>query len=543
VPVAPTDIQIAGFAKYASAGFRALQTCFSCTIGAMTNRDENSGTSKYTERAAGVLLHITSLPSPWGVGDIGPGAVSFADFLCRSGQRYWQMLPIGPTDGALGDSPYSGESAFGGNVLFINPEWLAEDGLLTKDDLSGSIRLPEGKALYDEARALKYPLFKKAFAKARNDSIENDFQRFKAENAFWLDDYACFLVCKERFEGKPWFLWPRDLRDREPEAMSALLREAAYDLEFYRFCQFLFGRQWERLRGHCSQKGIYLVGDIPIYVSHDSADVWAHRELFRLDEAGRATEVAGVPPDYFSKDGQRWGNPLYRWDIMKERGFRWWTGRLKRSLGLFDILRIDHFRGFFGYWTVPASEATAKNGWWEQGPGDAFFKTLRERFPDLPFLAENLGVITPDVTEGIQALGVPGMRVLLFGFDGNLEENPHYPAQHAPRDWVYTGTHDNDTSRGWLKNEASPEARKNLESVLGKVPEQGSVAGALVAMAMESPCETAIIPIQDILDLGSSARLNRPSKRKGNWLWRLRPGDTNPDIAAELGETTVRAGR
>jgi len=508
----------------------------------MRNRDHNTNAQNTKNRSSGVLLHITSLPSPWGVGDMGPEAVKFADFLCRCGQRYWQMLPTGPTDGAMADSPYSGASAFAGNTLFIGLKWLIEDGLLAKDDLPDKARLPADKALYEKARSLKYPLFQKAFATARGH-VEKYFQSFKIKNASWLDDYARFRVCKERLGGKPWFLWPHELRDRHPEAMAALHREAADDLEFHRLCQFLFGRQWSRLRGYCSQKGIELVGDIPIYVSHDSADVWAHRKLFRLDEAGRATEVAGVPPDYFSKDGQRWGNPLYRWTAMKERGFQWWTDRLQRTLALFDTVRIDHFRGFFGYWAVPAAEKTAKHGCWEPGPGDAFFAALRTNFPDLPFLAENLGVITPDVTEGIRKLGVPGMRVLQFGFDGDPGDNPHYPLNHAPGDWVYTGTHDNNTSRGWFEQEASPEAKKNLTNHLGKLPAPWDIAGEFMTMAMESPCKTAIIPMQDVLGLGAQARLNRPSKPKGNWLWRLRLDDINPDIEQGLAAAAARSGR
>lgn len=471
-------------------------------------------------RTSGILMHISSLPSPWGTGDLGPGADSFVDFLVNAGQGLWQMLPLSPTDPGQANSPYSGLSAFAGNPLFISPEILADDGLLDPSDIKAPGGFPAASADYVCSARAREPLFRKAFAAMRS-MPDPGFSSFCEENFFWLDDFALFSALKTTRNGSPWYEWPVPLRDREGLALEEARRELAGEMSYQKFLQYVFFRQWNRLRNICARRGIALVGDIPVYVSHDSADVWSNRRLFDLDGEGRPRNVAGVPPDYFSPLGQRWGNPVYRWDILEADGFGWWLGRLEHALSLFDLVRVDHFRGLIKYWSIPAKEKTAVKGRWVDASPDAFFAKVRETFPEMPFIAENLGVITPDVTAWVERLGVPGMLVLQFAFGDDFEKNPYAPANHIENACVYTGTHDNDTSRGWFETVATTGVKRQIESLAGHEVTPESVSMDMISIAMRSKARMAIIPMQDILGLGTEGRLNTPGTASGNWVWRV----------------------
>jgi len=484
-------------------------------------------------RRSGILLHVSSLPSPWGTGDLGPGADSFADFLEAAGQTLWQMLPLSPTEPGQGNSPYSGLSAFAGNPLFISPELLANDGFLDRSDLKVPDGLPAANADYELSGRVREPLFRKAFA-ALCSSPDPCFSSFCEENSFWLDDFALFSAIKRSRNGAPWYEWPVPLRDMENRALEEARRELAGEVEYHSFLQYVFSRQWRRLRDICTRRGIALVGDIPVYVSHDSSDVWANRPLFDLEGSGRPLNVAGVPPDYFSSTGQRWGNPIYHWDILEADGFGWWIRRLKHTLSHFDLVRIDHFRGLIKYWSIPAKEKTAMKGQWKDAAPDAFFAKITEIFPDMPFIAENLGVITPDVTAWVKRLGVPGMLVLQFAFGDDFRKSPYSPQNHVENACVYTGTHDNNTSRGWFETEASPAAKRQLSALAGHHVRPETVSMDMISMALASKARFAIFPMQDLLGLGGDARLNIPGTSSGNWLWRMDQGDLEKACVTSL---------
>lgn len=493
-------------------------------------------------RKSGILLHLSSLPSPWGVGDLGPGAGRFTDFLSEAKQTLWQVLPLSPTDPGQGSSPYSGLSAFAGNPLFISPEVLADDGLLELSDLKAPGGFSAGSSDFVLSASVREPLFRKAFAALR-PSPDPGLSSFCEENSFWLDDFALFSALKRSRNGAPWYEWPAPLRDREGRAMEEVRRELAVEVEYHRFLQYVFSRQWRRLRDICGRRGIALVGDIPVYVSHDSADVWANRALFDLDDSGFPRNVAGVPPDYFSHTGQRWGNPLYRWDILEEGGFDWWIRRLRHTLSLFDLVRIDHFRGLVKYWSIPAKERTAVKGQWMNAAPDGFFAKITEAFPEMPFIAENLGVITPDVTAWVKSLGVPGMLVLQFAFGDGLEDSPYAPVNHVANACVYTGTHDNNTSRGWLEAETNPGIRKQLDGLAGHRVTPETVSMDMISFAMASKARMAVYPMQDVLGLGAGARFNTPGTSSGNWLWRLEEKDLDNAPAPALAELAAEHGR
>jgi 4-alpha-glucanotransferase len=398
-------------------------------------------------RASGILLHVTSLPSRFGIGDMGPAAYRFADFLAEARQHVWQILPLNPTDPIHRNSPYHSLSAFAGSPLLLSFEVLADWGLLDRGDLEPVPDFPADRVAYEAVIAYKNKLLAKALERAAKNSRGEDFERFCGETASWLEDFALFKALKSRFEERAWAEWPEEMRERKPEALAAAGRELQDRVVKEKLLQFLFLRQWMALKQYCNHRGIQIIGDIPIYVHYDSADVWRSPELFKLGADRKPTVVAGVPPDYFSSTGQLWGNPIYRWDILKERGYYWWMQRMEHSLKLFDCLRLDHFRGFVGFWEVPASEKTAVNGRWVQGPGVDFFERLKERFPSLPFIAEDLGTITDDVRDVIRRFNFPGMKLLLFAFGGDLLSNPYAPHNHAHNAVVYTGTHDNNTCR------------------------------------------------------------------------------------------------
>lgn len=468
-------------------------------------------------RSSGVLCHISSLPSPFGIGDLGPGAYRFADFLARAGQHWWQVLPLAPTEPALANSPYSSFSAFAGNPLFISPELLVKDGFLEKKDLDG-FRVESGDRVdYDKAGEIKTALLNKAYQHFCQRRFKiRDFQDFCKQQAYWLDDLALFTVLKHHFHDACWNAWIPGLRDRDPEVLRDFADTHPETIERVKFIQYLFHRQWRELQGYCSRKGVGFIGDIPIYVNYDSVDVWVNPEFFKLDDDRKPTFVAGVPPDYFSKDGQCWGNPVYDWRVMKESSFAWWVRRLRRSLGLFDAVRIDHFRGFAQCWEIPVAEKTAIKGMWCDVPGEDFFRVLQGHFPRLPVIAEDLGIITEDVTALKEKFGFPGMRVLMFAFHDQYKKSRDLPDNYTSESVVYTGTHDNNTLRGWFEEDMLPAEKKNLDEYLGRDVGADDVNWVMIDLAMRSSANISIIPLQDLLGLGREARMNRPSTVRGN---------------------------
>jgi 4-alpha-glucanotransferase len=494
-------------------------------------------------RGSGILLHLTSLPSPFGIGDMGPWAYKFADFLAETKQSYWQILPISPTNLDHGNSPYHCNSAFACNPMLISPELLAQDGLLEEGDFAHLAEFPKARVDYSEAVALKEKFFHQAFEHFKSAKETHEYEIFCEQNALWLDDYALFMALKDHFQGEFWSAWPEEIRDRETGALESVKKELHEVVEKEAFLQYIFFKQWHALKNYCNEKGIRIIGDMPIYVVYDSADVWIHPELFKLDNEKRPTTVAGVPPDYFSETGQLWGNPVYRWDVLKERGYDWWIERMTHNLNLFDFLRIDHFRGFVSYWEVPANEKNAIKGKWVKAPAEDFFKVILEEFPEAPIIAEDLGYIPPDVWDVMDHFGFPGMKVLLFAFGKDLPTNPYAPHNHTEKCVVYIGTHDNNTVRGWFEKEATPEEKARLFLYLGREVTEEEVHWELVRLAMMSVANTAILQMQDILGLGEDARTNRPAKRDGNWQWRLLPDQLTPSLTKRLLEMTEIYGR
>lgn len=502
-------------------------------------------------RTSGVLLHISSLPSPYGIGDLGPEAHAFARLLGRTGQSLWQVLPLNPTSPAIGNSPYSSPSAFAGNDLFISPDALLEEGFVTREDIeaaNGDSVCAHGgvpsQAHYEEAHRQREILLDRAFA-ACACRLETDasFRSFVAENRFWLEDYARFTSIKNAHGGAPWTAWPERLARRDPSALAEWDAREKTAMQRTRFAQYLFYRQWNALRQLCTRLDVRLVGDVPIYVTHDSADVWANTRFFQLDAVGEPVVVAGVPPDYFSPTGQRWGNPLYNWDALQEDNFTWWTRRLMHNLAMFDSVRLDHFRGFAGYWAVPADEETAVNGRWVDAPGGRLFAALARRLISMPIIVEDLGIITPDVRELQRLLGFPGMAVLQFGFSGNLLENPHTPFMHSRNQVVYTGTHDNAPTRGWFRDLASWEEKNALAAYAGLAVTEENAASVLLRLALSSVADMVVASAQDILNLGMEARTNTPSTKKDNWRWRLLPGQLSDESMAWFTNNAAFFGR
>jgi 4-alpha-glucanotransferase len=494
-------------------------------------------------RGSGILLHVTSLPSPFGIGDMGPWAYRFVDFLAESGQTFWQILPLNPTDPAHCNSPYHSFSAFACNPILISPERLVEDGLLEDRDIKPVPDFPLRRVDHRALIEYKGRLLKKAYDRFKMGKGHHQYEEFCTKNVHWLEDFAFFVGLKSRFAGKTWNEWPRDIRDREPNALESIGREFADQIEMAKFVQFIFSVQWNALRHYCNERGVQIIGDIPIYVNHDSVDLWAHPELFKLDPNKKPYVVSGVPPDYFSETGQLWGNPIYRWEVLRETGYDWWVKRIARTLRLYDFVRIDHFRGFVAYWEVPADEKTAINGKWVDGPVMDFFNHLTRKFSSLPIIAEDLGLITPDVREVITHFEFPGMKLLLFAFGEDLATNPYIPHNLVRNCIAYTGTHDNNTVRGWFENEMTPGERERLFRYLGREVPPEDIHWELVRLVMMSVANTAIFPMQDILGLGEEARMNRPATRDGNWEWRLSADWRTPDIAAKLYEITETYGR
>jgi 4-alpha-glucanotransferase len=494
-----------------------------------------------SRRSSGLLLHLTSLPSRYGIGDFGDGADRFIRFLADAGQRVWQVLPLVPT--GPGDSPYASPSTFALNPLLVSPDRLSADGLLTAGELGDAPTFSEDRVDFAAVGPYKKALLAVAFDRFRADDahpLRPAFDAFAAREAAWLDDYALFVAVKDAHDGAGWADWPAPLARREPGALAEARREHARAVDRVRFVQFVLDRQWTALRARCRAAGVEVLGDLPIYVALDSADVWADRDLFDLDESGRPRAVAGVPPDYFSETGQLWGNPLYRWDRMRERGYAWWRRRLRRTLDLVDRVRLDHFRGFEAFWSVPAGEETAIGGRWVEGPGDNLFRALEAEFGQpLPIVAEDLGLITDGVRALMGRHSLPGMAVLQFAFGGDAE-NPYLPHNHRQRLVAYTGTHDNDTTAGWWAA-ASDAERSHATRYLGLDGEPAH--RAFVRTAWASVADLAVAPVQDVLGLGSEARMNTPGEGEGNWGWRLTDYQLAAADAGWLRETTETYGR
>lgn len=494
-------------------------------------------------RGSGVLLHITSLPSPYGIGDVGPAAYRFADFLAEAKQSFWQILPLNPTEPSYGNSPYQSPSAFAGNPLLISPELILRDGWLKETDLEAVPEYPKARVDYGAVTAFKHRLFALAYGRFKESSPKHGYERFCFENAHWLDDYALFKSVNNHFTGKLWTEWPQELRDRQPRALEPLKNDLQDRIQFEKFLQYLFFEQWNSLKRYCNERGIQIFGDIPIYVIHNSADVWASPELFKLDKQKRPYVVAGVPPDYFSETGQLWGNPIYSWETLRETGYAWWIRRVAQNAKLFDLVRVDHFRGLIGYWEVPASEPSAIKGKWVEAPAEDFLNALFKKLPNLSIVAEDLGVITPDVREIMYRFALPGMKVLLFAFGDDLATNPYTPHNLPTNCVIYTGTHDNNTVKGWFEGEATPETKERLCRYLGREVPVESIHWELIRAAMMSVANMAIFPMQDLLGLGAEARMNRPASAKGNWEWRLVPDQLQPSIVEQLREMTEIYGR
>ena len=486
-------------------------------------------------RSSGVLLHPTSLPSQWGVGDLGQSAYSFVDQLAAAGQTFWQMLPL-TSVGAHG-SPYSPHSLFAGNPLLLSPELLVRGGLL--DGLPDPPAVADQRRVdYSQAIELKRSLVKKALVHSSGSSPR--FAEYCSKNEAWLDDFALYEALTEAY-GRPWTDWPEDLRRRKKGAIQAKMPSLLSSMHLTKFSQFLFETQWDALRGFAASKGVRVLGDVPFYVLHDSSDVWSNPGLFKVDEKGSPLFVGGVPPDYFSKTGQRWGNPVYDWPHMEEDGYAWWKARADRALGLADLLRLDHFRGYVSYWEIPEESPTAERGQWVQVPG-SFFRFLKSSYPELPFVAEDLGTITDDVKAAIGDLGIPGMRVLQFAFDGHAD-NLHLPQNHVRNSLVCTGTHDTNTTLGWFAQEASQRSREELELLVGHPVSAKTVCEDLMRMAMSSVSDLCIVPFQDILGLGADARMNNPATSEGNWRWRATEGEMSDRSFSLLKELTASSGR
>lgn len=489
------------------------------------------------KRGSGILMHITSLPSAFGIGDIGKEAYCFVDFLKKSGQKYWQLLPLNPITASQSYSPYSALSSMAGNVLLISPESLVEQGLLDKEDLKNFIGAGTAQVDYAAVEQQKSPLLELAYRNFQKNGDDAAFQEFCQRESFWLDDFALFTLLKNKYEQKPWNEWPSDIRKRKPNALSKIINAGKEDLDKIKWLQFVFFSQFAALKQYAHKHQVRLIGDLPFYISYDSVDVWAHPQLFKLDEEGNNAGIAGVPPDYFNEDGQLWGMPVYRWDAMEKEGYAWWKQRLQKNMELFDLLRLDHFRAFASYWEVPAGEETAINGKWLPGPGAEFFKVMREELGGLPFIAEDLGDIDDDVYVLRDEFEMPGMKVLQFAFGDDMPGSIHIPHQYPSDNCiVYTGTHDNTTTRGWYKSESTKENRKNLECYLGRPVTKDNVHYQLIRLAFASIAKLAIIPVQDVLGLGKKARMNTPSSTQNNWGWRLAPAELKQEHGKMLKE-------
>ncbi|MDP8267023.1 MAG: 4-alpha-glucanotransferase [Candidatus Aceula meridiana] len=472
------------------------------------------------ERGSGILLHISSLPSRFGIGDFGASAYKFVDFLSQAHQKYWQILPLSPTDTIYYNSPYHGLSAFALNPLLVSPDLLLKEGMIDPKDLKSIPSFSSEKVDYLKVTNFKKSLIDKACA--RQDRFKkSDYKDFCRRNKDWLDDYALFTALNRYFKGIRWNQWPKDIQDKQKKAVRTWGKTLEKEIESEKFIQHILSKQWISLKEYCNKKGISIIGDLPIYVDYNSADLWSNPRIFKLDKQKNPYVVAGVPPDYFSKTGQLWGNPVYHWEELRKTKYDWWIRRFKRVFSLYDIVRIDHFRGLVAYWEIPSKEKTAVKGKWVNAPVEDFFDTVLKKIGNFPVIAEDLGIITPDVVNVMNKYHFPRMKVLLFAFGGDMASNPYIPHNHVQNCILYTGTHDNNTARGWFEKEATTEEKKNLFEYLGRKVTSKEVSWELIQTAMASVANTVVIPMQDFLSLGKKARMNNPSFVKDNWEWRL----------------------
>jgi 4-alpha-glucanotransferase len=503
-------------------------------------------------RSSGILLHPTSLPGPFGVGDLGDEAYRFANFLAENGQQLWQVLPLGPT--GYGNSPYASFSAFAGNTLLISLERLVEEGLLSASDIASPPPFPAETVDYEQAHQFKERLLRKAFnafRRATSAGLRGNFEHFSQQAAHWLDDYALYRSLKEAHGEKSWIEWERDFVRRDEGALAAARHHLHEQIEAQKFFQFLFFKQWFALKDYCNARGIKIIGDIPIFVALDSADVWTNPEQFKLKEDGHPIVVAGVPPDYFSETGQLWGNPIYNWERMVADGFSWWIDRVKAALQTFDILRIDHFRGFAACWEIPGGDQTAVRGQWVRAPGRELFTAIRNALGELPIIAEDLGVITPDVVALREEFGFPGMNILQFAFDGDRGNARFLPHNYRHNSVVYTGTHDNDTTVGWFNSEAGSGSTRTAEQIERERrfcmeyldTDAKEIHWDFIRAVLASVSDIALIPLQDLLGLGTEARMNLPNTTSGNWSWRASAGALTPEVGQRLKRLTTIYGR
>ena len=494
------------------------------------------------ERSSGILIHLSSLPSAHGIGDMGREAYKFVDFLATAGQRYWQLLPLSPTRHESGNSPYSSPSAFAGNVLVISPDELIREGYLSEKQIPHHPTFSESKVDFKNVIDYKVELLETAFKGWKKHKPQKAYYQFCKIHQHWLDDYAIYMALRAWHGNSSWATWPEDLRRRKPAALKEAADELADQVKKEKFLQFVFYQQWIRLRDYAHKKGIQLIGDVPFYVNYDSADCWSHPDLFKLDENLQPESVSGVPPDFFSETGQLWGTPVFDWAALQNEDYQWWVQRLRQNLNLFDIVRLDHFRAFSEFWEIPAGEKTAVNGKWTSTPGKDFLKHLQKVFPSMPFIAEDLGIIDKPVYELRDNFELPGMLVLQFAFGDDVGENIFAPHNHTPNSIVYTGTHDNNTLKGWY-DDAPREVRRNLCRYLGRRVTQKTVAELLHRTALQSVARLAIIPIQDILGLGSEAIMNIPGTSEDNWDWRLKQGLLSEALARRLNHLNQVYGR
>ena len=492
-------------------------------------------------KAAGVLLHITSLPSKYGIGDFGPQAYKFADFLKQAKQTYWQILPLNPP-APIGDySPYNCLSAFAGNTLLISPELLYKDGLLKNSDIQ--TKLPEGPVDFSKAAPFKTELLNLAFKNFQIKNRKGSFQDFCHRHKDWLDDYALFIALRQKFHNQSWADWPEEIRDRNKKALQSIRQELSEPIDKEKVFQYLFFKQYGALKKYCNQRNIKIFGDMPIYVSHDSAEVWTNPKMFKLDENKKPKFVSGVPPDYFSSTGQLWGNPVYNWNILKKTGYQWWFERIVKNLELYDIVRLDHFRGFIRYWQIHAGQNDASKGYWVKVPSMDFFTRLLKIISREQLIIEDLGYVTAEVEAVIKKFNLMRMKILIAGLGGDPKNNPHHIKNHVPNSAVYTGTHDTNTLLGWFENEIDENHRKAIYRQIGRRILGKKFCWEMIKLAYSSKSRLAVIPMQDILCLGTEARMNVPGTTEKNWIWRLKSGKLTKKTAQMLKNLTVSAGR
>lgn len=496
-------------------------------------------------RASGILVHITSLPSLFGIGDLGPQSHQFVELLAKLKQRYWSILPVNPTRLEYGNSPYKNASTFAGNTLLISPEQLTEDGLLPKEYTQRMQVQPSSNVDYPAVKVAKKAMLNEAysnFKRAGKPTLgTRSFELFCLEEEEWLEDFALYESLRAQ-SGEPWFLWPKPLRDRDPLGIVNKIELLKDQIEKQKFEQYIFFNQWFTFRDYAAKTGVKIIGDMPFYVGYDSADMWSNPQLFKLDKNKKPQYVGGVPPDYFSSTGQLWGDPVYNWRTLQKTCFNWWINRINNKLRLYDVLRLDHFRGFIAYWQVPAGEKTARNGQWIRAPTKSFFDAVQGAFPSMPFIAEDLGSITKNVYDVISQLQLPGMRVLIFAFNGS-QSNPHLPDNYTQNTVVYTGTHDTNTVKGWFVEETTTKIKQQISSYIGRQVSKDNISIELIKLALSSRANLSIIPLQDVLGLGAEARMNHPAKQTGNWVWRVTSQQLTSKKLEKIGELTTEFNR